>query len=749
MPTTTSSRALLLPRRRQRQTVTIEPCASQGGTAPSRAIDREETILLARSEGMAQPTESTAAGETAAAKKIQSFWRRSRVRKSLTAVVELLTPRFISTSTSMLDRGVHGAKQMAKASLQRELRKQLHNYYVKPERGLKSTLTAVDFPWLIRLSLHDFVDGIWQNLTEEMLRLLDATELDNPTKAKAAGAAVSADAAAEPATFRLSAVMSREGSQALPLGGESDAGVPTNGAVGGLLAFGGAALRAVAWLLWPVLSCLRFVLAWRYAQRFLFWLRMDLTRATIHVELKSAEDLLNVDGNSVFSVDFMRFETDVSDPYAIVRLGRMHRTSRTEKNSLNPQWDETFEFKNVRLHDCDKQPLRIDVYDFDVTNADDEIGTAIDSHRLIGQLCLETQATGNPSAHRELSMPLSMQGCVHLAVTVSDVDVPDWGDWALMKLDPLLSPARLMAREVRELWAGLCSIVESLHKSIGRLRQKRTDVKLRVRVLQANDLLNTDGSALDFLRPKDVSDPYVVVSVGGVEARRTPTIADDLNPVWDEGNEFKYDAEPHTRCPQIQVHSAPGAPLDVAALRVPQVRGHAARAAQAAARGARLRRGRLVARRRLSRRRRDRRHPDQGARARARRRHRRARAGEQDAREQVPARAVDARLGDHRGGRRARAHADRLRPPADGLVYRLDGDAAAAAPQGARVDALPPRAVRPRPLRQDAQLEGHATHLHRLVDQPVRARGLLHALSARHLGRARRVPPPEPRTLLD
>jgi len=60
---------------------------------------------------------------------------------------------------------------------------------------------------------------------------------------------------------------------------------------------------------------------------------------------------------------------------------------------------------------------------------------------------------------------------------------------------------------------------------------KRT---LRLRVLAARGLLNTDTGLFG-----DVSDPYAVARLGGTQ-HRTPTVNNNLNPVWYDRNEFLF-----------------------------------------------------------------------------------------------------------------------------------------------------------------------------------------------------------------
>lgn len=63
---------------------------------------------------------------------------------------------------------------------------------------------------------------------------------------------------------------------------------------------------------------------------------------------------------------------------------------------------------------------------------------------------------------------------------------------------------------------------------------------LLVRVTRAFGLLNTDTGLFG-----DVSDPYVIVRAGGTE-HRTPTIDNDLNPVWRTDNVFRFEVAGHS-----------------------------------------------------------------------------------------------------------------------------------------------------------------------------------------------------------
>lgn len=64
-------------------------------------------------------------------------------------------------------------------------------------------------------------------------------------------------------------------------------------------------------------------------------------------------------------------------------------------------------------------------------------------------------------------------------------------------------------------------------------RPRLLESTLQVRILRASSLRNTDTGLLG-----DVSDPYVILRIGGDCIGRTPTISNNLNPEWQTGNEF-------------------------------------------------------------------------------------------------------------------------------------------------------------------------------------------------------------------
>lgn len=63
-----------------------------------------------------------------------------------------------------------------------------------------------------------------------------------------------------------------------------------------------------------------------------------------------------------------------SDPYAILTVGDQNYKSRIILKTLNPLWNQTFEFP---ISDPNTQVLRIDVFDHDDIGSDDSLGSAV------------------------------------------------------------------------------------------------------------------------------------------------------------------------------------------------------------------------------------------------------------------------------------------------------------------------------------------------------------------------------------
>ncbi|KAI8112634.1 hypothetical protein M9434_003955 [Picochlorum sp. BPE23] len=88
----------------------------------------------------------------------------------------------------------------------------------------------------------------------------------------------------------------------------------------------------------------------------------------LYVKIIAAKGVLALDTNNL------------SDPYCVVSVGTDSNTTRVEKKTLAPVWDETFVFDAACLQSAidDRLPcLRLDLYDWDHFSADDFMGQVI------------------------------------------------------------------------------------------------------------------------------------------------------------------------------------------------------------------------------------------------------------------------------------------------------------------------------------------------------------------------------------
>ena len=126
------------------------------------------------------------------------------------------------------------------------------------------------------------------------------------------------------------------------------------------------------------------------------WARVPahlLESGTLRVHLQQGTGLKAADRNGF------------SDPYVKLSLAGQQHKSKTIKKTLNPKWDEYFEFKGV-LRDLLAESLQLHVFDWDMVGKDDKLGNAsIDLRALRG------------TRERDYVADLSMQGRVHLHVS--------------------------------------------------------------------------------------------------------------------------------------------------------------------------------------------------------------------------------------------------------------------------------------------------------------------------------------------
>lgn len=197
----------------------------------------------------------------------------------------------------------------------------------------------------------------------------------------------------------------------------------------------------------------------------------------------------------------IRDRTGSSDPYVKFKCGRFRYRSSIVHRNLNPEWNESFEFKTFDL----SKPLRVKVYDHDFGSLDDYMGGShIDlSTYLRGELDIVDLGLDDPNA-KEDSL-----GFLRLFIQVSSNS---------SELESVAKSAKEMQRMRRQ---RSCQLWKSV---------------LTVSLLE--------GTGLPAMDDNGKSDPYVKFKLGSQKYKskvRTKT----LNPVWKEQFEFRmYDGDP-------------------------------------------------------------------------------------------------------------------------------------------------------------------------------------------------------------
>ncbi|KAL7866084.1 hypothetical protein SRHO_G00113310 [Serrasalmus rhombeus] len=93
-------------------------------------------------------------------------------------------------------------------------------------------------------------------------------------------------------------------------------------------------------------------------------MRFPLPRGVVRVHVVEAQDLVAMD------TLMMGLVKGKSDPYAILRVGNQRFQTKTIKETLNPRWNEVYEFV---VHEAPGQELEVELFDED-TDKDDFLG---------------------------------------------------------------------------------------------------------------------------------------------------------------------------------------------------------------------------------------------------------------------------------------------------------------------------------------------------------------------------------------
>eukprot|EP00603_Paraphysomonas_imperforata_P008167 CAMPEP_0114445816 /NCGR_PEP_ID=MMETSP0103-20121206/18862_1 /TAXON_ID=37642 ORGANISM="Paraphysomonas imperforata, Strain PA2" /NCGR_SAMPLE_ID=MMETSP0103 /ASSEMBLY_ACC=CAM_ASM_000201 /LENGTH=1169 /DNA_ID=CAMNT_0001617527 /DNA_START=69 /DNA_END=3578 /DNA_ORIENTATION=- len=106
--------------------------------------------------------------------------------------------------------------------------------------------------------------------------------------------------------------------------------------------------------------------------------------SSVIVKVVSARDLVNADAMLGGRTDGLL--GGKSDPYVVVRLGKIKFKTKTKKNNLNPEYDEEFtlEWKHPEQSSEEDDTLCLDVMDKDLLSKDDLLGKCVIPLNTIG-----------------------------------------------------------------------------------------------------------------------------------------------------------------------------------------------------------------------------------------------------------------------------------------------------------------------------------------------------------------------------
>eukprot|EP00931_Biecheleriopsis_adriatica_P064644 TRINITY_DN39394_c0_g1_i1.p1 TRINITY_DN39394_c0_g1~~TRINITY_DN39394_c0_g1_i1.p1 ORF type:complete len:755 (-),score=129.12 TRINITY_DN39394_c0_g1_i1:52-2283(-) len=159
------------------------------------------------------------------------------------------------------------------------------------------------------------------------------------------------------------------------------------------------------------------------------WLVDLAERIKLEVTILSARGLRNADFNAVNGFD-------VSDPYVVVRIPTRHEVewrTRTLQDTLDPEWNHTFELESYVVGDA----LQFTVYDDDGGQNDDRLGwVVVPSKKFLpggftGTLPLKDAGKGSKSACLTVSITLSQDALQRMPRCQ---DVPEEAIWEAEEL---------------------------------------------------------------------------------------------------------------------------------------------------------------------------------------------------------------------------------------------------------------------------------------------------------------------------
>ncbi|XP_025047155.1 extended synaptotagmin-1 [Alligator sinensis] len=271
-------------------------------------------------------------------------------------------------------------------------------------------------------------------------------------------------------------------------------------------------------------------------------LRSPLPRGVVRVHLLAARALSSKDRLMKGLIE------GKSDPYALLRVGTQLGTSRVIDNSLNPVWNEIYEFM---VHEVPGQELEVELFDKD-PDEDDKLGRMkLDFGEVLRARVMDEVSWGGHKLWGwgrglwggglcAIAVPLSR------LLTAPDLTLDQWfqldasgpSSRLYMKLvlrvlfldapDPC-PPRALPGEETAAEGSSVDLPPRPSHTSPD--AQFGTESVVRIHLLEAEDLVAKDNFMGGLVRGK--SDPYARVRLAG-RAFRSRVIREQLNPRWNE-----------------------------------------------------------------------------------------------------------------------------------------------------------------------------------------------------------------------
>jgi len=205
-----------------------------------------------------------------------------------------------------------------------------------------------------------------------------------------------------------------------------------------------------------------------------------------------------------------------SDPYVVLQFNGRTMTSTTIPKTVNPVWNEAFEFRGF-VKDLCGGPIELEVFDKDLTTADDSIGFSDVQTGKLWSLFRDAENNDLPpdSDGTEVVVPLTTKGTLTLNLSVQSRSAPTWSEvWT------------------RAVWQPLQEARKKL-PSFEQARQLRENFKATTITITVNSAKGLKAADRDIFGKLSSSDPYVNFELAG-DVVQSSTKYKTLDPVWEE-----------------------------------------------------------------------------------------------------------------------------------------------------------------------------------------------------------------------